>query len=219
MKVEEKILERFDQLIDFGRRVLSTKIYNPYGDDEVDQELAMHWLSSSENLIERVFGSNCVHLKKIENTVGSHTYLTYSPSVRVLGILKSAKDDYEYSMLIDLKTIIEAEIFDEFLEQAEHLLNSGYFQPAAVIAGCVLEDTLRKMCIRSEIEIAERPKLDKMNADLSKCGVYNKLNQKQITAWADLRNKAAHGHWDDFNQDDVRMFIQGLRLFMLNNFD
>ncbi|MDQ0087636.1 hypothetical protein J2T12_001042 [Paenibacillus anaericanus] len=219
MKVEEKILERFDLLIDFGRRVLSTKTYNEYGDDEVDQELAMNWLSSSENLIERVFGSNCVHLKKIENTIGSHSYLTYSPSVRVLGILKSAKDDYEYSMLIDLKTIIEAEIFDEFLEQAEHLLNSGYFQPAAVITGCVLEDTLRKMCIRYEIEMSERPKLDKMNADLSKCGVYNKLTQKQITAWADLRNKAAHGHWDDFNQDDVRMFIQGLRLFMLNNFD
>lgn len=219
MKIEEKILERFNLLIDFGRKVISTKTYNEFGDDNVNQELAIQWLSSTENLIERVFGSNSVHLKKIENTVGTHTYLTYDPSVRVLGILKSAKDDYEYSMMLELKTVIEAEIFDDFLEQAEHLLDNGYFQPAAVIAGCVLEDALRKLCVRSEIEMADRPKLDKMNADLSKSGAYNKLTQKQITAWADLRNKAAHGHWNDFSQDDVRMFIQGLRSFMLNNFD
>lgn len=105
------------------------------------------------------------------------------------------------------------------MEQAEYLLNNGYFQPAAVITGCVLEDALRKLCLKAEIEIGDRPKLDKMNADLAKNEIYNKLTQKQITAWADLRNKATHGHWDTFNQDDVKFFIQGLRSFMINNFD
>lgn len=219
MKIESKMLERFHSLIGFGEQILNAKIYNPYGDDEVNRESAIKWLSSSENLIDHVFGKASIHLRKIEDTIGSSTYLTYDPCVRLLGILKSAKEDYEYGMMLDLKTVVEAEIFDDFLEQAQYLVDNGYFAPSAVIAGCVLEDALRKLCIKAEIEMNDRPKLDKMNADLAREGIYNKLTQKQVTAWADLRNKAAHGLWDEFNKDDVRFFIQGLRVFMMNNFE
>ena len=34
---------------------------------------------------------------------------------------------------------------------------------------------------------------DKMNSDLCGASIYEKLDQKNITAWLDLRNKAAHG--------------------------
>jgi hypothetical protein len=48
-----------------------------------------------------------------------------------------------------------------------------------------------------------------MNADLCKAGVYNMGMQKQITAWAERRNKAAHGEWNDYNADDVADMIRG----------
>ena len=73
------------------------------------------------------------------------------------------------------------------------MLDSGYYQPAAVIIGSVLEDGLRKLCARQEIELSPRPKLDTMNAALAKSGAYNKLTQKRVTALADIRNRAAHG--------------------------
>ena len=57
------------------------------------------------------------------------------------------------------------------------------------------------------------PKLDTMNADLAKAGVYNLLKQKQITALADLRNKAAHG-LGGFTSKDVESMIQDVRRFM-----
>ncbi|WP_339169659.1 hypothetical protein MKX75_11550 [Paenibacillus sp. FSL R5-0341] len=80
MKIEEKLIERFNSLIHSGQRVLSTRSYNEFGDDQVDQELAVQWLSSTENLIQRLFGLNSVHLKRIESIVGPHTYLSYDPS-------------------------------------------------------------------------------------------------------------------------------------------
>src|SRR5437867_5403331 len=70
--------------------------------------------------------------------------------------------------LFDTRKRIQAEVFDDFLEQAEHFLKDGYFQVAAVIAGAVLEDGLRKLCARQHITLPAQPKLDWMNAELAK---------------------------------------------------
>ena len=52
-----------------------------------------------------------------------------------------------------------------------------------------------------------------MNSDLVKAGVYNLLKQKQITALADLRNKAAHG-LGGFAKADVESMNKDVRRFM-----
>ena len=114
--------------------------------------------------------------------------------------------------------MIEAEVFDDFLEQATHLLDSGYYQPAAVVAGSVLEDGLRKLCLRHEIPVSAKPKLDTVNANLAKHGVCNKLTQKRVTALADIRNKAAHGEWDEFTKADVEDMLRSTRQFMETHF-
>jgi hypothetical protein len=96
-------------------------------------------------------------------------------------------------------------------------LNQGYFTASAVIAGSVLEDGLRKLCTKHGITLTAKPKLDTMNADLAKAGVYNLLKQKQITAIADLRNKAAHGQ-GGFTKEDVEDMIRNVRRFMEDYF-
>ncbi|WP_205987927.1 DUF4145 domain-containing protein [Pseudoalteromonas sp. MEBiC 03485] len=97
------------------------------------------------------------------------------------------------------------------MEQATELLRSGYKGPAAVVAGVVLETTLRDLCIDNSIPIA---KLDKMNSELAKAGVYNKLQQKRITALADIRNSAAHGDWASFKNDEVEGMISDVERFL-----
>jgi hypothetical protein len=66
--------------------------------------------------------------------------------------------------------------------------------------------------------LSVKPKLDTMNADLAKQSVYNKLTQKRITALADIRNKAAHGEWDEFTKADVEDMLRGVRQFMETHF-
>jgi DNA-binding protein Fis len=53
-----------------------------------------------------------------------------------------------------------------------------------------------------------------MNADLARASVYNKLTQKRITAIADIRNNAAHGYWDQFDQADVKDMIDWVATFV-----
>ena len=83
--------------------------------------------------------------------------------------------------------------------------------------GCVLEDTLRKLCSKNDIELPDRPGLDRMNAQLVKKEVYSKLELKKVTAWADIRTKAAHGYWDKFQKEDVDDMLRGVRRFVTNH--
>jgi hypothetical protein len=125
----------------------------------------------------------------------------------------AAKDDYEGGYLTRLRDLLQAEVFESELEQAQELLRVKYKGAAAVIAGTVLETTLRQLCKDHQLEPG---KLDKMNADLAKAGVYNSLNQKRILSLAAIRNSAAHGKNDDFTHDDVSAMIRDVESFVAN---
>ena len=221
-ELDQRILDRLQELIQFGEIIKQTKYSRSHGgmvvigDAGINSELAHQWGTNCLNLLSRVFGSDSVHYRNFEAQFSK--FHNYSPVARALGILRAAKDDYEQSFLFNTRTLIEAEVFDDFLEQAEHLLDSSYYQPAAVVIGSVLEDGLRKLCGRHDIPLSANPKMDTMNADLAKQGVYNKLMQKRITMLADIRNKAAHGEWDKFTKADVEDMLRGVRQFMETHF-
>jgi hypothetical protein len=102
-------------------------------------------------------------------------------------------------------------VFESELEQAQELFRSGYLSAAAVIAGAVLETTLRQMCQDRGMQTGT---LDRMNADLAKAGTYNSLVQKRVTALAAIRNSAAHGRSQDFTSDDVAAMIRDVERFV-----
>lgn len=70
------------------------------------------------------------------------------------------------------------------------------------------------MCRKNGISVPVRPKLDAMNSELAKKRLYNVLVQKRITWLADLRNKAAHGEWTEFDKTDVERLIPQIRDFV-----
>ncbi len=224
MKIEEKIIQRFDTLIEQSKEILKTVILETEngrflkisgGNPETLDYRTVKWKINSLNLLEKLFGTESIYYKELLRNLNE---IQQREIMReAVEILKAAKDDYENRHLFETRSLIEAEVFDDFLEQAEHLLNQGYFTAAAVIAGSVLEDGLRKLCVKKGITLSAKPKLDTMNADLAKTGVYNLLKQKQITALADLRNKAAHG-LGGFTKEDVEGMIRDVRRFMEDYF-
>ena len=102
-------------------------------------------------------------------------------------------------------------MFESELEQAQELLKKDYKVAAAVVAGVVLETALRDLCQDNNIDIGN---LNKMNQDLAKAEIYNKLQQKRITALADIRNNAAHEKPDEFSSDDVKGMIRDIESFL-----
>lgn len=220
MKADERIAARLTELLEAGDRVLATRRepgQNVIGDARVDQQLSTQWATSAESLLANAFGAESAHYAAFKKHVGGH--IGYTDAFRAQGVLKAAAEDLAGGHLFELRQLVEADVFDDFLEQAEHLQTAGYHPAAAVIAGCVLEDALRKLCGKHSIGLSAKPKLDQMNADLAKAGVYTKLTQKRITALADLRNKAAHGEWTDFNAGDVDEMLTSVRRFLEEHYE
>lgn len=178
----------------------------------VAADFLLNWSVKAKNIIANSCGEDSQHFKAFEKAQ-KHTSLDNIFSVlrRLAAVFLAAKEDFEGGYVKSFKSLIQAEVFDDELEQATELLNSGYHSAAAVIAGTVLESTLRTQCLGQGIPLG---KLDKMNADLAKAGIYNSLVQKRITAMAAVRNSAAHGKNSDFTSADVKSMIDDVRRYI-----
>lgn len=140
------------------------------------------------------------------------------------GILLSVKQEIENGWLFTVKGLIAAELFSDFLEMAKYLLDEKFKDPAAVMIGSVLEEHLRQMCLKNNISIevikdskTVPKKADTLNSELASNAIYNKLEQKNVTAWLDLRNKAAHGRYSEYTVTQVELMYQGVLDFLLRN--
>jgi HEPN domain len=170
------------------------------------------------NLVRRACGEHsdhCAALLSIAETDGREA----QPQriLECLGILEAAEADFDRGLLLDLKALIHAEALGDFMEQAESLLSSGYYVPAASLAGAVLEDGLRKLCDARTVSYPPKTKIDALNSSLAKARVYDKLVQKRITGLADIRNNADHGHADKFKPDDVDDMVKWTRRFLADH--
>ncbi len=216
MPVNEDVIKRLDELIEKGRKVLSTRRDLPSNyigfDDPVDSEIGNQWMVSSKNYLFQIIGERSIHFTEFCALFSKG--VTYSPVKKGIGILMAAKEDYQGGYLVGIRKLVSAEIVGSLLDQAQELLDAGYVGPAAVLAGCILEDYIKNICHEKQIELPDRPTLDYMNAQLAKIEHYNKLTQKQIAALADIRNSAAHGKWDQFKNDDVKDMIKWTAKFI-----
>jgi hypothetical protein len=161
------------------------------------------------SLLMRVFGENGPHYTKFEKGVPREWWEESFEALKA--ILAAAKEDYEGGYLFTIRGLVTAEVLSDAIDQAEALLAAGYKDPACVVAGVALEQAIKELAKRTNVDLA---KLDKMNADLAKAGVYNMAMQKQVTAWAHLRNKSAHGEWGEYTDADVQAMIPGVQRFL-----
>ncbi|MDD9158406.1 hypothetical protein PVK64_19765 [Aliivibrio sp. S4TY2] len=183
--------------------------------DTIDNDLFTNWKVKVRNLLVTACGEDSQHFKAFVKGEESNYSMESQLSIlkRVGAIFDATKEDYEGGYLNSLKQLVQAEVFESELEQAEELLSSGYKLASAVIAGVVLETALRDICTDNEIPHGS---LNVMNAQLAKQGIYSKLQQKQVTAIADIRNSAAHGKPEQFSEQDVKNMIRDIEAFLLS---
>ena len=220
MKVAD-LLKRADELVAHGQEVIATTYRDEYSSSVryVDQAAMAGFRSASLSFIQRVYGEAHPHFSEFKAQT-TDTFL--SNATTGISILNAIRSEIAGGWLFTLKGVVAAELFSDFLEMAEHLLSAGYKDPAAVMIGSVLEEHLRQLCLKRSVDVEEDKngrlvprKADRLNADLAKAAIYTKLDQKVVTAWLDLRNKAAHGQYGEYNQDQVRQLLQGVTEFMV----
>ena len=211
-------IQRIDQLIQNADRAIQSAKGTSIGAD-VDAELFHTIRSASLSFLAMTFGIEHVYYVEFNSRVDRSTL--YRVKIG-RGILSAAREDITGGWLTTTRGLVSAEIFSDFLEMADYLLAEGYKDPAAVVTGSVLEEHLRQLCQKQGIPTTatkqgspQPRKADALNADLGNKSVYNKLDQKNVTAWLDLRNKAAHGKYQEYTREQVSLMLQSVSDFMV----
>ncbi len=182
---------------------------------EIDSNALLEWKVKARSLLSHACGAESEHLKAFSKNEDTSFYGTNLGTLEALrAVFLAAREDYEGGYLKSLRGLVQAEVFGSELDQARALRESGYTAAAAVVAGVVLETSLRSLCVAAAVP---EGKLEKMNADLVKAGAYNVLVQKRVTALAAIRNSAAHGKTGEFTDGDVASMIEEVERFVASH--
>lgn len=200
MKVDDIIVRRLEELV--GKAEAAGEYPAPAEFHE--------WAVGALNIVKRVFGESSIHYELLNTEFENARDDEQDAPAKAIGVLRAALDDYRGGYLFELRSEIRAETGDDILEDAKELLKAGRKDLACIVAGVALELTIKDLCQRRGISFDRRSKLDALNIELRKVGAYNESLRKQISAWAALRNHAAHGEWNEYGESEVRGLIDGV---------
>ena len=214
-EVDRRVLQQIDAVLakwEAARKKAKYDDCSDLPDHEITELITM--LAATAR---RIAPPGSVHRHATDSLVEKYGVTQASTIADYAGILLALRGDYIAGYLDEVQELVHASVFADFLEMAEHLQDEGYKDAAAVLTGGVLEEHLRKLSEKNGInlEASGRPKkADTLNSGLTKAGVYEKLDQKNVTAWLDLRNKAAHAKYEDYSKEQVVLMTQGVRDFL-----
>lgn len=158
---------------------------------------------SALNLLARTAGENSIYFRELV-AMGGDARLV-NPSI-LRGVLTAAMTDFREGFMADTKLLVSAEVFADFLVQAEVLLEHDYKDAAAVIIRSVLEDALRRVCNSNSIEVRDRAGIAELAKALGKKNFLSAVQAKEIEAKKEVGNKAAHGRFEEYSKEDVIAF-------------
>lgn len=197
MKISD-FAARADDLLALGERTRATS-QTPTNARRsyVDSTLFAEFRASSLAFLVTAFGASHTYATDFDERVNEDSPNDVASGC---GILKGAKADVAGGWTVSARSLLAAEIFSDFLEMSEHLLSSGYKDASAVVVGSLLEEHLRHLCGKHAVPTAfldangksVPKKADAMNAVLAGKSAYNKLDQKQITAWLAIKRLIAN---------------------------
>lgn len=209
---QKRCADRLRKLIEERNNIVVEKGSNEY---IVNTAFFHAWLTKVENIIEIAFGDTSPHYKKFREL--TNDYINYNFQIdRIEGLLVGSLDDLENGFLTNQEFLIAGEIFDSVLEEAKHILDAGYKDPAAVLGRVVLEDSLKRLAREEQIDDAKKASV--LNEELKKAGRYNQPQWRQIQVWLDIGNDAAHGNFNNYTKEQVKDQIDGIERFIASDF-
>jgi len=193
-KDHEEIVQKFARLIERVKGVTHEKRDGVMAYFEVRV--------SALNLIARTAGENSIYFRELADRKSDERIF---PEI-LEAVLRGAMTDFREGFMADVKLLVSAEVFADFLVQAEILLEHDYKDAAAVLIRAVLEDGLRRVCGSNRIDVRDRAGVDELATALTKENILSAVQKKEIDAKKEVGNQAAHGRFDEYTKADVEAF-------------
>ena len=222
MNIEEQLATRLDELAKQYRDIRARSQYDDLSD--LSESDVHRQVTLTRAAIERSAPKESAYVKQVEDVLTRKNLFDGNKLALLAGIAESLSIDLRAGYLKTVEELIHGNLFSDFLEMATHLLDGGYKDAAAVVCGSTLESHVRQLCIKHGVSTTNTvsgknspKKADLLNSELVKANAYSLLDQKNVTAWLDLRNKAAHGHYGEYKKEQVAIMISGVMDFITRN--
>ena len=149
---------------------------------------------------------------------------------RLVAAIQGVITLYEQEMLKSPRLSIAREIEGDILDIAQAQVQAAesnnnveqkalQLAVAAFLAGAAIEDALRRLCDAHGASYdVQKSTISKLQSALYKPSeqieIISRSENKQITAWADTRNKADHGKFSDITHTETLAMVMGVRSFI-----
>lgn len=185
----------------------------------VDEIGMLNFRLMSLSFIEKLYGKDNLYYITFFNASKESYFFGLE---KCKSILDSIKNEIESGWLSELKDLVSADIFSDFLDMAKYFLDEKYKDAAAVIIGSVLEKHLKNVAERNEIEIFNEKdgksipkKISLINDELYKKSIYNQIVHKSIIHIFSIRNEAAHGNYEKYKLNDVENMYNSVNQILI----
>jgi len=220
--MNEELKNRAKEQLDRAVEMARSCVVNP-DDNEFFARDFQKFLAYSRVAVAEIAGEQSSFSKQIEDIVSLDNYHSYTAEC-IVGVVEGVMAAIDSGLLEGYGKLTRGDLFSDYLDMARYLLDEGYKDAAAVIAGSSLEVHLRYLCETNDIPITvqqdgkDHPrKADSLNAELRKQGCYGKTELKAVIGWLGIRNDAAHGDYDEYTAQAIRSMIMGVQGFISNH--
>ncbi len=218
MDAQQRIVQRLSTLIVEGYGVIGATSGDWIGDVKPKpsvQGMYLQWRLGSQSFFGTIFNPDNVYVEAFGLISAAPNMTNLASEVeKGLGILRAAQTEIDFGALPGIEALFSAEIFEDFLSMAEHLLDQKYFAVVPSLVGAVLEDGLRKISKRKGVTVKQDDNIAGLNTKLFDAKAYSPLFRKKIEVWNSIRNNADHGKFELNSQQDVGQMLEAVRGFL-----
>jgi hypothetical protein len=210
MTPHDRAIKRLSQLIEEGDSLRQGDDRGHVSDSTQFQD-ARGWITASRNIVLHIFpDGKSPYAEHVDSAIRDGEKCGWEYVTGTVGeiraVLKNLLTDIQAGLLNSLADRARAETFDNFLDHAREYLANGHKNEAGVIAGVVFEDTIRRIAAKRSIDESGR-KLDSIISALAADGAISGVMAKRCRVAADVRTKATHAQWDEFDVGDVQATV------------
>ncbi|MBN2447810.1 MAG: DUF4145 domain-containing protein [Phycisphaerae bacterium] len=204
-KDRDEIVQKFERLLESIQPAASDSSGGPRTREDVIAYFGVR--CSALNLIARTAGENSIYFRQLQAMEATDRIF---PDV-LFAVVQAAMTDFREGFMADQKLLASAEVFADFLVQAEVLLEHDYKDAAAVIIRAVLEDGLRRICVSKGIPVKLRDGVNDLAQALTKASMLTAVQKREIDAKREIGNAAAHGRFSEYTKQDVLAFHESVQ--------
>jgi hypothetical protein len=126
-----------------------------------------------------------------------------------LNILQAARSTLG-SVLMDLKSVVQADLFDSETDSAAALAKAGHLRAAGALCGVVIEKHLAHVCEMHGLKIKKKcPSISDYIEILKNNNLIDTPNWRQIQYLSDIRNLCTHKKERDPKKEEIQELIDG----------